>query len=319
MKIKTYLLLSFVYLIEGCVFTEAVSPTKFEIMFIDLEAPKNFLKTIYFDGNLISITSEGELVAISDSSNQIDMGLTRKINTQKFEDIFIADGDLLGQNKGKEIFKLSKNYRWGPVSKPPGFQIPFFEDNTYLVTATCSGEWGGSIFFMNKLTGEKYGCEATCPLVVEPLGDGYLVTSSLAHLTGSMSIIKIDNPRGLEVVKKRKRGRTVYVGDDEIKDRHGAQTLVDSIGVGATTSFTYQGRVYMILWDHSNTYISELVQGKLLTVDTLVNKPLWSYQPENTRTKETLVSNFSNMDITGFLVITGNRIKLFRYEKGNHR
>lgn len=49
----------------------------------------------------------------------------------------------------------------------------FYEDEQYLVTRSCSGEWGGTVKFKNKKTGIEYSCEVTCPVSVNKLGNGY--------------------------------------------------------------------------------------------------------------------------------------------------
>ncbi len=38
----------------------------------------------------------------------------------------------------------------------------FYQDERYYVRRTCSGEWGGSIWFRNKSTGIEYSCSAAC-------------------------------------------------------------------------------------------------------------------------------------------------------------
>src|ERR1700722_17794087 len=58
----------------------------------------------------------------------------------------------------------------------------FFEDENYLVTKTCSGEWGGTIWFKNKKTGITYACSATCPVAVNKINGKYFITNTLAHL-----------------------------------------------------------------------------------------------------------------------------------------
>lgn len=60
----------------------------------------------------------------------------------------------------------------------------FFEDENYLVRKSCSGEWGGTIWFKNKVTGIEYSCEATCPVAVNKVNGKYIVTTTLAHMIG---------------------------------------------------------------------------------------------------------------------------------------
>jgi hypothetical protein len=77
----------------------------------------------------------------------------------------------------------------------------FFEDETYLVRKTCSGEWGGTIWFKNKISGIEYSCEATCPVIVNKLNGKYYVTSTLAHMFGFSEVIEISRPDSMAVFK----------------------------------------------------------------------------------------------------------------------
>ena len=64
-----------------------------------------------------------------------------------------------------------------------------FEDDRFIVTKTCSGEWGGTIKFKSKENGTVYACAATCPVIVNKLNGKYIVTNSLSHLDGFCTVI----------------------------------------------------------------------------------------------------------------------------------
>ena len=78
----------------------------------------------------------------------------------------------------------------------PNYRVPLYEDARFVVTSICSGEWGGTAIFTDKITGEQYADAATCAEFVQKWGHSYHVTSYMPHLTTSMSIQRIDNPAG---------------------------------------------------------------------------------------------------------------------------
>lgn len=76
----------------------------------------------------------------------------------------------------------------------PNCRVPLYEDVRFEVTSRCSGEWGGTAIFTDKITGGQYVGAAICAEFVQKWGHSYYVTSYMPHLTTSMSIQRIDNP-----------------------------------------------------------------------------------------------------------------------------
>jgi hypothetical protein len=114
--------------------------------------------------------------------------------------VFQVSDTILTQREKSRIEKLTKS------------RAVFFEDDAYTVTRTCSGEWGGTIRFTDKKTKIEYSCESICPVSVSKNDGAYIVTSSLAHLSGSTEIITIEDPKAMDIFqmpapKKRKEKR----------------------------------------------------------------------------------------------------------------
>ncbi|HWW38564.1 MULTISPECIES: hypothetical protein [unclassified Pedobacter] len=196
----------------------------------------------------------------------------------------------------------------------------FFEDNDYVVRKTCSGEWGGSIIFKNKKTGIEYCCSSTCPVVVNKLFGKYIVTNTLAHLSGSSEIIEIENPSSMspfQLSKPRKvKGKKIrYVGDDESKSVLGTRKLVDSIGVLTLASFLYKEELFHIITDFHKTFLAKIQNGKFVTMNKISDKSIWTYNPAVIKTVDdrNLVF-FENEEVNGYLEIFGNEITLIRYK-----
>lgn len=195
----------------------------------------------------------------------------------------------------------------------------FFEDEKYKVTRTCSGEWGGSIWFKNKQGGITRSCEATCPVCVNKLNGKYYVTATLAHLSGFSEILEIDHPDSMRIFKmpkpRRIRGKKFvrYVGDSESKSRRGARVLVDSVGILTLGSFPYQGRLYYIVTDFKKTFVAKITADRFVTLDTVSSVSLWTYDPTMTRTVDDhYVMFFANSAAMGYIDIFENKIAVYR-------
>jgi hypothetical protein len=191
-----------------------------------------------------------------------------------------------------------------------------FEDDNYEVTRTCSGEWGGTIKFRDKVNGVIYACEATCPASVLRTDKGYIITSSLAHMTGFTEIVRISNPKLMDRFQlpppRGKKGKTVfrYVGDDESKSKKGTETLIDSMGVLALGSFLYDGGIFHVVTDFKKTYVAQIDNKKFVIVDFLCNERTRSYDNNVITTDDghTIIS----ID-RGYIDIFREQVKLLRF------
>jgi hypothetical protein len=197
----------------------------------------------------------------------------------------------------------------------------FFEDSSYVVRKTCSGEWGGSVWFKNKITGIEYSCYATCPVVINKIDDKYYVTATLAHLSISSRIIEINAPDSMKVFKmpkprnKKGKDKFYYVGDNESKSRVGTNFLVDSLGVLTLVSFVYENQLFHIVSDYYNTYLCKIVENQFVTIAKIANERLPIYRSEILKTENgELIVMFNQNDINGYLEIKCNSITIKRYE-----
>lgn len=197
----------------------------------------------------------------------------------------------------------------------------FYEDENYIVRKTCSGEWGGTIWFKNKLTGIEYSCEATCPVIVNKVNGKYIVTTTLAHMIGFSKIIEINNPDSMAVFKlpepRQKKGKRTlyYVGDNESNSTKGTNTLVDSVRVMTIATFPFNEQLFHIVTDFHKTYISKIENNRFVTIDTISNTSIWTYNPEVIKTVDGhYIVFFTNQETNGYLDIYDNKIDLIRYK-----
>lgn len=195
----------------------------------------------------------------------------------------------------------------------------FFEDENYIVNKSCSGEFGGTIKFLNKKTGIEYSCSSSCPVIVNKLNSNYYVTNSLAHLSGFTEILEIKNPEDLTVFKmpkpRKKKGKMIYrlVGDDESKSTTGSKTLVDSVGIVTLISFPFQGMLLHVITDFNKTYLAKVENNIFVNIGIISNDSLWSYEQNIIKTKDNhFIYMFGGQKAKGYLDISNNNIEITR-------
>lgn len=196
----------------------------------------------------------------------------------------------------------------------------FFEDDKYLVRKTCNGEWGGTIWFKNKITGVEHSCSATCPVIVNKLDGKYIVTTTLNHLAGFSQVLEIDNPESLAIFKLPKPraiiGKRIIraVGDDESQSTKGSKILLDTIKVSILLSFPLNGQLYHVFTDYKKTYLATIQNKKFVIIDTLSQKGFWSYDSDVIKTKDGhFIVFFKNEEVEGYFDVNGRKICVIRY------
>lgn len=189
-----------------------------------------------------------------------------------------------------------------------------YEDEQYEVTSSCQGEWGGTILFKNKKTGLYYAARATCVVAIHYLKGKYYVTNSLAHLSGGMDIMSINNPNDLLPVHVNKDGTIDYENDYiQITSIKGTQSIVDSFGVTCTGSFPYKGKLYCIINNRQETFLSIVENQQLVTVQKLSSSRLWTYEPRVLQLGEQhYLMFFHNQQASGCIEVRKNKISILR-------
>lgn len=194
----------------------------------------------------------------------------------------------------------------------------FFEDENYVVRKTCSGEWGGSVYFKSKKSGVEYACSATCPVIINKLNNKYYLTNMLAHLSGSSEIVEIENPDLMSVAEPPKQFRTegfviVPIGSDEQQSTKGTHKVTDSIGVLVIGSFPYKNELFHIVTDFNGTYLCSIENNRFRTMDTVSKVSLWSYDQEVKVTKDNhYIIPFASDEANGYIDVVDNKISIIR-------
>ena len=210
---------------------------------------------------------------------------------QKSNDIKIIDERISEQEfRKKEIELKSKTSRI------------FYEDELYLVSKECYGEWGGLIIFENKKSKKKFSSISTCPISVIKKDDKYIITNTLAHGSGFSDILEIENPEMMEKYSKK---------FNKNSSQRGTRKIIDTIGVLTLATFINNGEFNFITTDFKKTYISKIENSKFVNILELSQNGIWSYDPElidfNNHKYLFLINNQNK----GYFDIFKNEIKIY--------
>lgn len=237
--------------------------------------------------------------------------------------IFIFLFVLISCRKESEVFKftiettnksLVKELKQIKSWEPYSF---LFEDENYEIWKSCSGEWGGSVYFKNKKTGKLFATKSTCAISINKINNKYYVSNSLSHLFGSSNITEIPNPEKLKPILKFPTFHPeISTRQYETDNSSGTKSFVDSSGVLIRTSFVYNGKLYSILTDNQgkkNT-ISEVKNKTFETVAELPDN-IFYFEPTVIKGKDNSQKLYFQNPKSGILEINNNQIKITYYEK----
>lgn len=230
--------------------------------------------------------------------------------------------DLFCQNENTfEVEEIIIEKKYNKRTKPTEEKDYFYEDSEYIVTISCSGEWGGSVWFENKKTGIIYSCQSTCPKSINKVDNKYIITNSLAHMSGMSEIIEIENPNQLSIFKKPeprndKDGKPFYyAGDMESKSRKGVKSLWSEFETLIILSFLYKNKLYHIATKNGATYLTTLENNELVTVCLISKKRIWSHHTVNKIDKNhTFLYLGRDVYENEYIEIKGSKIKLVRHK-----
>lgn len=196
----------------------------------------------------------------------------------------------------------------------PGF---LYGDQKYEVWKSCSGEWGGTVYFKNKQTQVIHYAIASCPVSVNKIDGKYYVSNSSNHMIGNSDILEITDPEKMEITKSIPVYHPdIITREYEAKSRLGTKRIIDSSQVIIATSFVYNKKLYSILTNiqGTKTTVSELQNHKFKTIAELPEKLFYS-EPIIIKESENHQKLYFQNPKSGILEIKNNILKLTFYNK----
>jgi|GEM_PF-1668129 len=211
---------------------------------------------------------------------------------------------------------FSTSLKEKPVAYEPASPT-LYEDEDYIVSAYCYGEFGGGLLFKSKRTDSTYTCQATCVLNILKLHQHYIANCTLAHMAGSARVLEIADPRKMKAlpINRKKRGKhpRITVMQGELSTA-GTKTLADSVGVHLAGSFLLNERPYFIVTNSENTFLTTIESGRFMTVTKLADFSTWSYDPSVRETPDGHYLFFYKNDKSqGYIDVYNTTINVIRY------
>jgi len=238
--------------------------------------------SVIYDNRLVSLFRTGKFVCHKLENMERDFAFEKKLNSKKFKYHWIID-DKLAAVSGGTIYVWNDKWTTLKTKFPLEGQPKLFEDNEFIVFGDCHGEWGGTIYFFEKVSGKIYFTESTCANSVSKKDNKYLVLAQLGHGTGSTEIKSIDNPRKLTMAKKSeirkfKEGEALGYADKS----EAYQKLLDLYSIQIFSTFNYQGRQLYIVRLNEMTFLSEIKETEIQIVNPLFEKAFYTHRPVTT-------------------------------------
>jgi hypothetical protein len=236
--------------------------------------------SVIYDKKLISLFRNGKFVCHNLVNMERDFDLERSLNTKKFQYHWIIN-DKLSALAGGTIYNWETN-KWitSKTKFPLEKQAKLFEDNEFIVFGDCHGEWGGTVYFFDKASGETYFTESTCANSVLKQDGSYFVLAHLGHMMGSSEIKSISDPRKLTKAKKAeinkpKEGQALGYADKS----EGYQKVLDIFGVQLFSSFKYKERQLYIVYLNELTFLAEIKGTEIQIVHPLFDNEIYTHNP----------------------------------------
>ncbi len=284
---------------------------------------------ILYKSNFYCLKSNHDVFVINSKTNLIDSSYKDNSRDVKISNLYLHNDTLIGINKSNTYYLNTSTHKW--IFFKTGYHIPpIYEDYKFIVNSSCSGEFGGSLYFIDKKTNIRYECRCNCAVSLLKNNGKYNVTASLAHLAGFTNVFEIEDPLKLKVynrdyIKKKrdaaKKKHQLYVGvigDDESNSTQGTTQLIDSVGITSATSFIYNSKIYYVVKKYKDVSIDTISNKKLIPIEDLTNSNTWNDYTQVRNCYNKPVVTFENDHDTGFIYIDDNKLTFYVFSKTLH-
>ena len=292
------------------IFTLEVSdnPIALEIKEIVLENPYGdkfpVSYSVIYEGRLISLFESGRFVCHSISSMQRDLSFEKKINTKNFKYHWIVNNKLVGLSKGKYYYLNTKD-KWQKYKEkfPLIDQPKLFEDDSYISFCDSKYEWGGTVYFYNKATGEMFFTKSTDANTIYVNEGKYYILSELGHIGGNSALKEISNPElltpiSLEEIRKHPRSSEIsaVLKDDK---SNASRNVFFFRRIGLYSTFNYKGRtIYLTNLNLFNrAFLAEIENNTVKIVNPLFNSRIFAHRSLTTTYSDAILINIVNFNI----------------------
>lgn len=122
-----------------------------------------------------------------------EITVPEEIHNQFYYDLFYWQGRIFVKNAQFEHETYYLDEDKGEFVRTKEINIPLYEDENYIITANCRGEFGSTIYFKSKINGMIYSSSSSCPSILNKLGDKYFAITN-GSMGPFLNIIEINDP-----------------------------------------------------------------------------------------------------------------------------
>lgn len=300
---------------------------KFEEAEDEIDNVKNFPKSfsVIYQKSLVSLFENGKFACFKLDNFERDTNLESELNTRKFKYYWIINNQLGGLS-GNSIYVWNGS-KWikSKNSFPLKNQPKLFEDDEFIVYRDCHGEFGGTVYFYEKLTTKTFFTESTCANSVIKSKNGYEVLAHLGHDNGFSEIKMINDPKKLTFAKETEINTTVKGAALGYTDKSNAfEKKLDFYGVQIFSSFIWKNKELFIVHLADLTFIAEIKNNEIEIVNPLFFSDLYTHNPITNKYGEYTLMNLDHYG-TGLereisvLIIKGNKITKLDWNENHSR
>ena len=254
--------------------------------------------SVIFQDNLVSLFEPGCFICYKLSDFTRNTELEKKLNTKQFKYHWLIDNKLYGLASGKFwVLDSSDNWIKTDINLPFDKRPKLFGDSEYFAYCDCHGEFGGTVYFYNRINKNTYFTEATCANSIIKTDKGYYVLSQLGHMMGGTDLKLISDPSKLSNLKDFSKNK-VSVNALGYSDKSNQATKVfDFYGIQFFSRFNWNNKaLYIVNWQE-RTFIAEIHNKDIVIVDPLFNSDLYTHNPISSMFDNDII--LMNLDLYG--------------------
>lgn len=239
--------------------------------------------TLIYNNHLLVLNKADSFYSYTTDCFKRDIRFETRLNSQRFKKAFVISDTLYGIDSVNKAFRFDENSnKWiEQLKELPLFNSePIYETEKYICYSICHGEFGGLVFFYNKINSKITFAPATCAVSLMKYKNGFYIISNLAHMMGSTDIVRIDNPDLLYILpdslyKPEKWDRIInyypILCDTSISNKQ-IIPIYDEWEKLITSGFRISGKNYfltnMMFMDKWRTYLTKFESDSLNVIRT---------------------------------------------------
>ncbi|WP_210514313.1 hypothetical protein [Hymenobacter terricola] len=273
--------------------------------------------SIVYQNHLIALFSPGQFACFRLPGLERDTQMEQQLNVQLFERHQTLNQQLIGWHQGRAYYFDNSRRAWQPDTDVLPFnQWPtLFEDELYVCTKDCQGEFGGSLYFFNKQTKRVTRTDATCATAVWKQDGRYQVLASLPHMLGHARRGAIQSPESLAAASlPRNPAKTWEYDLSDVLPDPTVKRVFSFIMVLMPGAFRWNNQTFYLVDWRNATFVATIKDRQITIVDPLFSNSLDTHHavttnyPDNTAL--TTIPRFYSKDKEAACLLIHNGLAL---------